>query len=364
MANLATRDGARPPAVNRPAQEIWIDQYLDEKQSEFLRYLQIVTKRKWLVLAVAAAVFAAGAAVTLRSARVFTSSVNIQIDPEQQVLPYKESVNAVVPDSTYLGTQAQVLKSEALAGRVVTKLELASDPEKVNSLARWIAGSIEVAPVQGTQIVKVTFRAEDPEFAARAVNTVADEYVTYGLESKRRAIENARDFLQGELTKLQQNLQRSEQKLVDYGQQHNILQTPENNNITRKLAELNEEMTKVESQVLANQYQELQSTPIESFPETLKTTVMRDLDSRRSDLEQKLATATLKFESKWPEVLTLNQQLADIRSQLAAEKRKSLNRRRPNINWRPHTSSGSRPPSRPRPTSPTSCSRTRFSTTC
>ena len=50
----------------------------------------------------------------------------------------------------------------------------------------------------------------------------------------------------------------------------------------------------------------------------------RELDSRRADLEQKLATATMKFGPKWPEVTTLTQQLDEVRSQLATEKKKAL----------------------------------------
>src|ERR1700737_1829000 len=45
---------------------------------------------------------------------------------------------------------------------------------------------------------------------------------------------------------------------------------------------------------------------------------------RRSEFERKLATATAQFGPKWPEVLTLNQELSDVRQQLANEKRKAL----------------------------------------
>jgi capsular exopolysaccharide synthesis family protein len=119
-------------------------------------------------------------------------------------------------------------------------------------------------------------------------------------------------------------LQQSEQQLVDYGRAHNMLPSQDTNVIMRKVTELNDQVTKVETEVLANQYEALEQTPLESFPEKLKTTVMRDLDGRRSDLEQKLATATSRFGPRWPEVLTLTQQLEEVRGQLAFEKTKAL----------------------------------------
>ena len=147
----------------------------------------------------------------------------------------------------------------------------------------------------------------------------------YGFESRRESTEQARNFLQEELAKQRKKLESSEQRLVDYSRAHNLLQPADGNNvIVRKVAEWNTELTRVEAEVLANRYQELQDTPIESFPEKLKSPVMTSLDSRRSDLEQKLATATARFGPKWPEVLTLTQQLDEVRDQLAGEKRRAI----------------------------------------
>jgi len=326
VADLIKSEAASAPVPYAPRPEsIWIDQYLDDKQSEITRLLQVVLKRKVLIATVAAVIFGASALYTYRTDRVYTSSVNIQIDPEETILPYKEMYAAVTPDPRYLGTQAQVLKSEALARRTVARLKLVKDPSRETATVQWFASNVTVAPVEGTQVVKVTYKAADPEFAAQAVNALAAEYITYGFESKRESMGQAREFLKQELVKQQQKLRESQQRLVDYGRAHNILTPSEENNVVvRKVAELNAEMTRVEGEVLANDYTALQDTPIESFPEKLKTTVMRELDSRRSDLEQKLATATAKFGPKWPEVLTLNQQLDDVRNQLAAEKKRAI----------------------------------------
>jgi polysaccharide biosynthesis transport protein len=331
MSNIVARSSASSlPAVTSPPQEsIWIDAYLDQKQSEFLRYFSIAIKRKKLVLLVAAAVFAAAVYWTYTTPRVYTATANIQIEPDQNVLPYNYGVAAVVPDSSYVSTQARVLGSETLGERVVRRLKLVGGPADAPSLGRWFAGHVQVEPVQGTQILKVTYRGDEPDFAAQAVNALADEYVDYGLEIKRDSILKARDFLQSELTRLQQKMQQSEQRLVDYGRTHNILEpTRENNIVTRRLTELHDEMTKVEGELLANEYKDLQNTPIESFPDQLKTPVTKNLESRRSEMEQKLATLRLKFGSRWPEVVALNEQLNDIRNQLDTERRKALRQAR------------------------------------
>ncbi len=102
MQELIRRDPSAAPVVYEPgAQDIWIDEYLDEKETEVSRYVQIILKRKRLVASVALLVLAAAAAWTFTTERRYTSSVNLQIDPEQSVLPYRELYDAVMADPRY-----------------------------------------------------------------------------------------------------------------------------------------------------------------------------------------------------------------------------------------------------------------------
>ena len=75
---------------------------------------------------------------TYNTQRLYTSRVKLQIDPEQSVLPYKEIYDSVTADPRYLGTQAQVLKSEALARRIVTRLNLAVRPGRGNAAGQMV----------------------------------------------------------------------------------------------------------------------------------------------------------------------------------------------------------------------------------
>jgi capsular exopolysaccharide synthesis family protein len=314
-----------PAMAAPPAQEIWIDDYLDQKQNEIVRYAQILLKRKWLLLSVVLCVFVAGTVYTLRLPRIYSSRVNLQIEPEQNVLGYKEVYVAAQPDPTYLRTQSQVLKSEVMASRVVNRLKLAKDPSTATALTRWFAGNVIVRTVEGTQVLNVSYRSEDPVFAATAINTLADEYVTYGFDSKRESTTLAQNYVEAELEKAETRLHESEQRLVSYGRAHNILLPTEDNNVIKqKLIDLNTELTKVDAELLANPYEALKETTVEDFPERFKTGVMIALDSRRSDLEQRLASATQQFGPKWPDVEKLGKELAEVRRQLAVERNKIL----------------------------------------
>jgi uncharacterized protein involved in exopolysaccharide biosynthesis len=214
-----------------------------------------------------------------------------------------------------------VLRSEVLATRVVNRLKLATDPSKTLATARWFSSKIVVTPVEGTQVLGVSFRSEDPKFAATAINALADEYLNYGFASKRETTTLARNYVEEELAKAESRLQQSERDLVNYGRARGILlPTQDNNAITQKLVDLNVESSKVDTQLLANNYEALKDTTVENFPERLKTPVMIGLDRNRAELEQKLATARLRFGPKWPGVETLAAELAQVRKQLVDER--------------------------------------------
>jgi uncharacterized protein involved in exopolysaccharide biosynthesis len=322
VTDLVKRSAGQVPAAAGPVtQEIWIDQYLEQKQGDVARYWHILVKRKRLVAAVAFVVLAAGTVYTLTAPRIYSSRVSLQIEPEQNVLGYQEAYAAAASDPTYLRTQSQVLRSEVLATRVVNRLKLATDPSKTVSTARWFSSQIVVTPVEGTQVLSVSFRSEDPKFAATAINTLADEYVNYGFASKRETTTLARNYVEEELAKAELRLQQSERDLVNYGRARGILlPTQDNNSITQKLVDLNGELTKADTQLLANNYEALKETTVENFPERLKTPVMIGLDRNRAELEQKLATARLRFGPKWPGVESLAAELAQVRKQLVDER--------------------------------------------
>src|SRR5438128_475237 len=106
MADLTQRAAAELPTPAAPRSEnIWIDQYFDERQSELTRLLQVLFKRWLLVVGISLAGLMLAALWAYRAPRVYASSVNIQIEPQESVLPYKEMYAAVTPDPRYLGTQ-------------------------------------------------------------------------------------------------------------------------------------------------------------------------------------------------------------------------------------------------------------------
>jgi polysaccharide biosynthesis transport protein len=196
-----------PAAYEPPAQNIWVDQYLDENQSEITRYLRILVRRRWLICGLVLVSAVISGYITFTTKPLYKSTAKIQIDPEASILPYQPIYSTLTENPLYLGTQTQVLKSQMLALRIVKRLNLVKDPAKAINMARFFTSNLEVAPVQGTQVVSITYTADDSEFAAQAVNALADEYIQSSLEVKQEATARAKDFLEEERAKVKEKLE-------------------------------------------------------------------------------------------------------------------------------------------------------------
>src|SRR6266446_8877651 len=107
-----------------------IHPYFAEQQNPILHYWHILTKRKWVVLATFAIVFALSVIATLNATRLYQATSKVAIFPENpNVLGFKDRDNSPI-DYDYdaaLETQVAILRSDALAIKVIEALHLDRD---------------------------------------------------------------------------------------------------------------------------------------------------------------------------------------------------------------------------------------------
>src|ERR1035441_3405524 len=106
--------------------------YFAQQQNPILHYWQILRKRKWVVLATFAIVFALFVIATLNATRLYQATSEVAIFPETpNVLGLKGVENGSSESEEYdvaLETQAAILRSDALAMKVIEAMQLDRDP--------------------------------------------------------------------------------------------------------------------------------------------------------------------------------------------------------------------------------------------
>jgi capsular exopolysaccharide synthesis family protein len=102
----------------------------EEKEIDFLRYLRVLRKRMWMVIAIFLIVLT-GTAIGIVTVRpVYRGTATIQIDKENpQIVDFREIFTVSAWDTDYYQTHYQVLASRKLAKRVINVLSISEHPD-------------------------------------------------------------------------------------------------------------------------------------------------------------------------------------------------------------------------------------------
>src|SRR5580658_10162212 len=246
------------------------------QESALGEYVRVLVKRKWTVLACLVTIFTLVAIASLKMTPVYEASGSIAINkPDSGLVNFNNSPTFSVDyyDPTEMETEVKILQSDLLALQVVkelaldrrpefggktaalpSSLDLAPDPLQADSgrtstLISNFRGNLRVSLAPNTHIVDVHFRSPDKELAAEVVNTLMSTYTENNFKSRFNSTMQASDWLSKQLVDLQMKVESSQEKLVRYQKEHEILGIDEKQNITTsKLDELNKALTAAESE--------------------------------------------------------------------------------------------------------------------
>ena len=331
---------------------------------ELRHYYRVFIKRKWLIAAVLFSVLSAVALQTFTMVPIYRSSAKVRIDPESSnILPYQEvmaSSESYLMTESYLRTQHRILESRALARRVIKRLDLLNrasfneDPgegiffqtgQALKSFAMLIfspsredskeeqehvdrfLSNLSISPITRSRLVEVSYDSHDQGFAAEVVNTIVEEFIEQNFENRYQSLVRATKFLQKQLESLKVKVESSEEDLTRYARAHNILNIDERESVvSQKLADLNQEMTKVQAGLIAKTafYETVKDASVSDFPQMLKTDLGESLENRLFELERELVSLSTRFGPEWPDVIELKNQIFEVRAQLSRENERTL----------------------------------------
>ncbi|MGA8431602.1 MAG: polysaccharide biosynthesis tyrosine autokinase [Candidatus Sulfotelmatobacter sp.] len=341
---------------------------LPSQESAVGEYLRILSKRKWVVLSCLLTIFSLVAIASLRMTPVYEAAGTIAINKPDSTLNFKDSATFSLDyyDPTELETEVKILQSDLLALQVIKELNLDRRPEfgeskpqlpssldlapdplqgdsgRASSLLGGFKGSLKVSLSPNTRIVEIRYRSADKQMAANVVNTLMQTYVENNFKARFESTMQASDWLSKQLVDLQMKVETSQEKLVRYQKEHEILGMDEKQNIiTNKLDELNKELTSAESERMDKEavYQLIQS----GYPDAVASSageidggagsgsqsgsmLLETLNARAADLRIQAADLNTQFGPSYPKLLQINNQLKEIDVQIQSERKKIVSK--------------------------------------
>ena len=274
-------------------------------------YLRSARKHFWLILGLVVVITTLVAFYLARQADVYEAQAHIQVDLEANspVLGATKGnafiLSAPSQDPTYFNTQMQILSSAGLLGRVVKTLDLEhnrafTNPQSMGSGSTWeslkhtvglgdrnseeqkkraierlgadslapatsrenldeinrlgpfvenLQSKLSVKQINETRLIEIRFKHADPNVAANVLNAIADAFVYSNLERKTETSDRAGDFLQKRILELQTEIRSSEERLLNYAKNHQIISLDANQNtVVDRLAGLNKQLLEAENE--------------------------------------------------------------------------------------------------------------------
>jgi capsular exopolysaccharide synthesis family protein len=210
---------------------------LNATDLNFATLWRIVSEWRWLILGAVAVGLAGAIVITFLTTPLYRASATLEVSPPtiEAVDESKFSKNTIVNQREYLATQVGLLGSRSLALRVAQDLNLPSNKSflpgegdrqlRLKAATGTLMGGFHVDPVEGSDLIRISYVSPSPSLAAQIVNSYADNFINSNLQRRYEASDYARQFLERQIGKMRGELENSERQLVAYAQREQIINT-------------------------------------------------------------------------------------------------------------------------------------------
>ncbi len=236
--------------------------------------------------------------------------------------------------SNPLKTEIEILKSQPLLQKAITALELA-DAEGKPPTTSVIASQLEVDVSGGTDVLNVTFSAENPKLTAAMVNTLMQLYIANNIELHQADTVTAKTFIEDELPNAERDVQKAERALSDFKQANQLVTIEDEarsavefvTQLDKDISAKQSELANTTSQLAAiqNRLQVSAAEAIDLSAVSQSTGVQEALKELQT-VETELAEAQSFYKNNSPQVLSLQSKANSVRSLLQNRVRQVVGR--------------------------------------
>jgi polysaccharide biosynthesis transport protein len=356
--NHELRETEDYPLSAEPRREYYA--YIEE-ESNLRDYIDVVLRRKWIVISCLAVTVVTVAIASLLMNRIYKAEATIEIAPENpKITTFQDVVELdTQPQQTdsFYETQYKLIESRSLAEEVIGALKLDLHPEfasveknsgfisfvkdkisgilsasekkpdpkeiekeqlaEKEELIDSFLDRVKVEPDKRSRLVQISFESSYPELSANVANTLADKYIGWGIERKLSATKAARQFLEKQLGEVKAKLERAEEELNAFAKSAGIV-TPVNDekfNLTYKqLADLNDALSSAETEKLKKEavYKETEAGNYSYIPQVIADPSIQALNEEFTKLKAEYDNMSVLFGHNYPEIKQLAAQLGRL----------------------------------------------------
>jgi capsular exopolysaccharide synthesis family protein len=303
---------------------------------------------------------------------VYQPTARVQIDPPGSGIKTLHEIEYAsdIDSQEYLETQAQILKSDALAVAVIRALHLDRNPELVSKADLQKFGEpqtgskqaapkdatddpylqeqyslanrtplesialdkfqrrLAVSPIRNSRLIEVSYTSRDPRMAQTVTNALVTQFIDQNYRNRYTSTMEASEWLSHQLNDLREKVQESNQAVADYQQRFGFVEADDRD---VPLAQLMDDVNRQYSDAAANRIEAEAYVRMIDLGESNAIPAVRDdqlyqnLMTRFADARAQLAQARTIYGDDNSNVKKLENESNELAAQVEAERTRMVN---------------------------------------
>ena len=300
----------------------------------FQQFLLILKARYRIGLALLGFTVLTTLVVSLLLPKQYTATTSVVVDVKSPD-PIMGMVLPGMISPGYMATQVDIIQSDKVAQKVVTALKIDQNPAAQaqwreetkgrGTIEAWFAGilqkQLDVKPSRESNVIQISYKANDPKFAEIVANAFAKAYIDTNIDLRVEPAKQYATWFEARGKQLKESLEAAQAKLSAYQRDNGIVAIDERLDVeSNRFAELSSQLVGAQTQRADTQSREAQIRGgTESLPEVLQNPLVGGLKADVARNEAKLELLSKQLGRNHPQYLQLEAETAALRERVQAE---------------------------------------------
>lgn len=324
-------------------------------------------KRAWLITALTLVCTILAGIFAYSLTPKYQASATVLIDPRKKnIIDMDAVVSGISADTPTIESEAEILRSRAIIGRVINELNLDQDPEFSGSGNRFkeilsnlglaslfagkpdsaekiadktsataivndaifvaVASRMTVSRRRNTFLIEVSFSSRSAQKAARIANAIVMAYLQDQVEAKLTTTEQATIWLEKRVQQLRERVYGAERRVEDFKARNNLIDVEGHSLQEKQLTRLMEQSVLARTKTASSRARYEQAVralksggALANNSDVLKSHTITLLRNKLAEITRKAAELRTRYGPKHPVMKKILAEVGDARRQLNDE---------------------------------------------
>lgn len=201
-------------------------------------YLQIIKKKKQFIMLFIFLSVSGSAYYNYHMPIIYKATATVKIE-ERKTIAGLLTEWIVYSPGDIMQSEANIIRGFPIMGKTALRMGMINENSTIDEINRAIMelrGCVSTEIIKQTNIIEITATSNDAKRAANLANTVAEVYVEENLLEKNKQARTVRQFIEEQLSGIENRLRENEERIKDYGEKVKNIRIAEA--VQKKMTEL------------------------------------------------------------------------------------------------------------------------------